>query len=118
METQLKIGIVGPCAAGKSTLIAGLKTRGIQARHIAQEHSFVPSMWQKITNPDLLIYLHVSYENSLQRRKMNWTPAEYEEQLHRLEHARQNADLLINTDPLTPAEVLAEVLHFLERSST
>jgi len=114
MREQLKIGIVGPCAAGKSTLVAGLKARGILAHHIAQEHSYVPAMWRKITNPDLLIYLDVSYESSLRRRHLDWTPAEYEEQLRRLAHARQHADLIVDTDHLTPTEVLAEVLRFLE----
>ncbi len=114
MKEQLKIGIVGPCAAGKSTLVAELKEYGIQTHHIAQEHSYVPAMWQKITHPDLLIYLDVSYENTLRRRQLDWTPAEYEEQNRRLAHARQHADLYVDTDPLTPAEVLAEVLRFLK----
>jgi len=32
--------------------------------HIAQEHSYVPYMWKRITNPDLLIYLNASFEVS------------------------------------------------------
>lgn len=108
-----RIGVVGPCAAGKTTLIAGLKQRGYQAKHIAQEHSYVPGMWQLLTNPDVLIFLDVSYELTLQRRKLNWTEAEYQEQQRRLEHARQHADLVLNTDSLTPKEVLARVIEFL-----
>lgn len=110
------IGIVGPCAAGKTTLVAGLADHGYQARGIAQEHSFAPSMWQRITNPDLLIYLDVSYENTLQRRQLNWTQAEYDEQLYRLRHAREHADLSIDTNPLTISEVLDRVINFLERT--
>lgn len=108
------IGVVGPCGAGKSTLIAGLEREGFRCRHIAQEHSYVPSMWQKITNPDLLIFLNASFEICTHRRKLNWTAADYEEQQKRLTHAHQHANLLIETDALTPAEVLARVIQFLQ----
>lgn len=107
------IGVVGPCAAGKTTLIAGLRALGYRAKHIAQEHSYVPAMWQKLTNPDILIYLNVSYPQSLHRRKLDWTLAEYETQLQRLSHARQHADLEIETDNLTPEQVLAIALDFI-----
>ena len=75
---RLLIGVVGPCGSGKSTLIAGLEREGYTCRHIAQEHSYVPSMWRKITNPDVLIYLNASFEKCTQRRKLNWTEADYE----------------------------------------
>jgi cytidylate kinase len=107
------IGVVGPCGAGKSSLVAGLKTHGITARHIAQEHSYVPDMWLRLTNPDVLIYLDVSYENTVVRRKLDWTPAEYAEQLRRLRHARQYADLSLDTNPLTLEQVLDAVLTFI-----
>ena len=107
------IGIVGVCGAGKSTLIAGLKTRGIVARHIAQEHSYVKDMWQRLTHPDVLIFLEVSYPNTIHRRRLDWTEAEYAEQLFRLRHARQYADLVIQTDGITPEEVIEEALRFL-----
>lgn len=63
------IGVVGPCTAGKSTLVNNLKVHGIQIRHIAQEHSYVAYMWQRITNPDVLIFLDVSYDTSLKKKK-------------------------------------------------
>lgn len=107
------IGVVGPCAAGKTTLVEKLKALGINCRHIAQEHSYVPYMWKKITNPDLLVYLDVSYPVTIQRRQLNWTEAEYQEQLRRLGDARQLADLLIHTDQLSPDEVLQVVLRLL-----
>jgi deoxyadenosine/deoxycytidine kinase len=110
----IRIGVVGPCSSGKSTLVAGLKQRGYQARPIAQEHSYVPYMWQRITNPDVLIYLDVSYENAQQRRWLNWSLEDYAEQLHRLCHARQHANLYVDTDPLTIPEVLEAVLRFLQ----
>ncbi len=109
------IGVVGPCAAGKSTLAARLTPHGYPLRHIAQEHSFVPDMWQRITRPDLLIYLDVSYEEAQRRRPQTCTAADHAEQTHRLRHAREHADLLLDTDNLTPAEVEAQVLAFLSR---
>jgi len=115
-ETDSKrflIGVVGPCGSGKSTLIASLEREGFRCRHIAQEHSYVPYMWKRITNPDLLIYLNSSFEVSTERRKLNWNKSEYQEQLSRLDHARQHADLMIETDGLSAAEVLECALSFI-----
>lgn len=99
------IGIVGVCASGKSTLIKNLQHLGYSCRHIAQEHSYVKDMWQRLTNPDILIYLSVSYEKTLERRKLNWNRHEYQVQLDRLAHARENCDHMIDTDELNPDEV-------------
>jgi guanylate kinase len=107
------IGIVGPCSAGKSTLINGLKDNGIQAKHIAQEHSYVPDMWKRIGKPGILIYLDVSYLISMKRRRMDMGEKEFSEQVERLTHAKDHADLYLNTDILTPSEVLTQVLEFL-----
>jgi thymidylate kinase len=115
MPTALKIGIVGTCSAGKSTLALGLKQRGyLNVRPIAQEHSYVPYMWQRITNPDILIYLEVSYENAQKRRWLNWSLDEYAEQLRRLQHARQHAHLILDTNPLSVEGVLETVIEYLE----
>lgn len=111
------IGIVGPCGSGKTTLITQLEARGYRCRHIAQEHSYVPSMWQKITNPDLLIFLQASFEVCTARRKLNWTPADHAEQQRRLAHALQHADLVVDTNTLTADEVLACVVDFLKGRS-
>ena len=108
------LGIVGPCSAGKTTLMRNLQRNGYICRHIAQEHSYVPQMWQKIVNPLVLIYLDVSYEVSIQRRPLNLTSAEFDEQKKRLRHAYQNADIYLFTDPLSPEEVFAEILASLE----
>jgi hypothetical protein len=89
---------------------------GVELRHIAQEHSYVPSMWQRISHPDLLIFLDVSYPVSMERKRLNWTVEEYQEQQRRLSHARANADLYIQTDQLTPAEVAEQVRAFLARA--
>lgn len=110
------IAIVGVCAAGKSTLAAGLRNRGYNARGILQEHSYVPTMWQKITRPDILIYLDASLDNVRLRRNDPGFPAElYEQELIRLHHARAHCHFFINTDYLTPAEVLAAAVDGLSR---
>ena len=111
---KLMVGVVGPCGSGKSTLISGLRIKGFFGRHIAQEHSYVPNMWKRITNPDLLIYLNASFESCTKRRKLNWTNEDYQEQLHRLSHAREHADLIIETDSISPEEVLSKLVIFLE----
>jgi hypothetical protein len=110
------LGIVGPCGSGKSTLISGLSGSGIPVRHIAQEHSYVPYMWQHIAHPDLLIFLDASYPETVRRRQLNWTLSEYEEQHRRLAHARAHADLFIFTDGLTPDQIVSQVLDFLHQS--
>ena len=107
------IGVVGPCGSGKSTLIAGLEARGYSCRHIAQEHSYVPSMWRVISKPDLLIFLHASFPVSTARRKLNWQEKDYNEQSRRLSHAREHAHIMIDTDDLTPNQVLQKALDFL-----
>lgn len=111
---RLVIGVVGPCGSGKSTLIQGLEPRGYTCRHIAQEHSYVPAMWQRIAKPDVLIFLDASFPVSTARRRLNWQEQDYEEQCRRLVHARQHANLVIDTDPLTPAQVLQKVLDYLQ----
>lgn len=74
-------------------------------------------MWKRITNPDLLVFLQVSYTLSQQRRPMNWTEADYEEQQRRLSHAREHADLYLDTDNLGVREVLERVLAFIKANT-
>jgi len=74
----------------------------------------VPAMWQKITNPDILIYLNASFPVSTARRKLNWQKEDHDEQLRRLQHAREHANLLVDTDHLTPEQVLQKVLDYLK----
>jgi hypothetical protein len=110
----LKIGVVGPCSSGKTTLIRGLMDRGYSPRHIAQEHSFVPDMWKRISSPDILIYLDVSYSVSIARRPLNISEGEFEGQIERLSHARKEANIYLHTDNLSIEEVLKAVLNFLD----
>lgn len=112
------IAVVGPCAAGKSCLVEGLRAYGYNAREVVQEHSYVPAMWQRITHPDLLIYLDVSWTVARGRRPRadvdDVPPLWWQEQGRRLAHARAHADLYIDTDPLSPQAVLAEAVAFLQ----
>ncbi len=113
-EKRPLIAVVGPCASGKSLLVQTLRARGYNAREVAQEHSYVPTMWQRITQPDLLVYLDVSWEVACQRRPTDVGPDWWDELARRLCHARQHADFYINTDKLTPQEVLERALAFLK----
>jgi len=109
-----RIAIVGPCAAGKSTLVTRLHNLGFDARHCAQEHSYVPDMWQRISRPRWLVYLDVSFSTITRRRlPIHFRPQELVEQKRRLAHAKQNCDLYIPTDDLTPDEILKLVLEFV-----
>jgi hypothetical protein len=108
------IAVVGVCASGKSTLVRGLQARGWNARHVVQEHSYVPDMWQRITQPDLLIYLDASVEIIRQRRRDPEMPAWLiEAERHRLRHALESCDLYIQTGALSPDQVLERALDFL-----
>jgi deoxyadenosine/deoxycytidine kinase len=107
------IGIVGPCGAGKTTLAEGLKREGIRARAIVQEHSYVPDMWQRISRPDLLVFLQASRLAGAVRRRLNWTEDEWQEQQRRLADARAHADLFLDTEGMTIEEVRQHVLDFL-----
>lgn len=107
------IGVVGVCASGKSTLIKGMEARGFRMRHIAQEHSYVKDMWKRITNPDVLIFLDATYPLTIERRRLDWTEADWTEQQRRLSHAREHADLYINTDDLSIEQVLEIVIAFV-----
>ena len=92
----------------------GLVPHGYPVKHIAQEHSYVKDMWRKIADPDILIYLDVSFQTTLERSSLSWTIGEYEEQQRRLVHARQHADLIIETDDKTPEEILSIVIDYLQ----
>ena len=111
----LRIAVVGPCASGKSTLAAALRAAGYEARQPAQEHSYVPDMWQRLVDPDVLIYLDISYEALLARRPFFGDQAYLEQEKARLAHAREHADIVIDTSEMTAEGVWAAVATFLER---
>lgn len=112
------IAVVGPCVSGKTLLVQALREREYNVREVAQEHSYVPTMWQRITQPDLLVYLDVSWEIACQRRPTDAGADRWAEQTRRLYHARQHTDLYVNTDALTPQEVLEKTLAFFKKAIT
>ncbi len=109
----MKIAIVGPCAAGKSTLAKNLRARGYNAEDCGQEHSGVQTMWQRIARPDILIYLDASLATINQRRQVNWDQVYLDEMNRRLTHARAHAQFFLDTNALTPAQVRERVESFL-----
>jgi deoxyadenosine/deoxycytidine kinase len=109
----LRIAVVGPCASGKSTLAAALRAAGYEARHPAQEHSYVKDMWRRLVDPDVLIYLDISYEALLERRPFFGERAYLEREQARLAHARAHADLYLDTSGLTAEQVWERVNAFL-----
>ena len=113
----MKIGIVGPCAAGKSTLAGNLAKRGYDAHAIAQEHSEVQTMWRQMTNPDILIYLDASLQTISARLNVNWEQSYIDEQVRRLTDARAHVGFTLVTDDLTREQVVARVVQFLQASS-
>jgi GTPase SAR1 family protein len=111
---SVRIAVVGPCSSGKSTITQALKEAGYQARHPAQEHSHVANMWQRITRPDLLVYLDVDYANMRARRPhTDGGPQRLAEQHHRLRHAREQCDFYLDTSGLSEDEVKTAVFNFL-----
>jgi shikimate kinase len=118
-DRPLRVALVGPCASGKSTLAKALHAAGYEARQPAQEHSYVPAMWQKLTQPDILIYLDVDYETIVVRRPKNaGSPQRLDEQHRRLSHARQHCDFYLDTSNLSMVEVQNQVFSFLTQFST
>jgi len=113
----MRIKVAGPCASGKSTLAARLRALGYDASSTAQDHSYVPDMWQRLNPPDLLVYLDVSLATAHRRGRTGWDQAYLDEQKHRLRHARAHCDLYLATDDLTEDQVLALVLTFLSQAS-
>jgi cytidylate kinase len=111
----MRIGLVGPCGAGKTTYSHLLRSEGYEVRHIAQEHSYVQDMWRKISKPDVLIFLDVSYPSTIRRRQLTWRKEDYDIQQQRLTHARQNADLFIDTDRYSIEETAQLIRNFILR---
>lgn len=111
------VKIVGVSAAGKSTLVAGLRRLGYNARPVAQEHSHVPDMWQRIRPPSWLIFLDVDLTAQGERRPdVSWNELWLRTELMRLAHARSHADIVIDTSYLSPEGVLNQAVDFLRVS--
>lgn len=109
----MKVGIVGPCAAGKTSLQDNLLRLGYDARAIGQEHSLVQTMWQQIAGPDILVYLDATRATICARLGVQWEEEYIGEQKRRLTHARAHADLFVDTNDLTLAQVRDRVVAYL-----
>ncbi|SHJ72659.1 hypothetical protein SAMN02745227_00580 [Anaerobranca californiensis DSM 14826] len=116
MKKNLKIAVVGNCAAGKTTLVKGLNERGyLKAYNVPQEHSVVKKLWQRY-NPDILIYLQCSLEVAKRRRPtISWGEERLIQQRSKLEDAFLNKDIFIDTDNLSIEEVLEIAIKGIER---
>src|SRR5512141_81999 len=115
-QRKLNIVIVGPCASGKSTLVAGLHDRGFELAHVmAQEHSGVRDLWKAHGRPDCLIFLDARRETiGARQHRTDWTDEYLADQLNRLRSARVACDLYLHTDELSIEGVLSKVIEHLE----
>jgi deoxyadenosine/deoxycytidine kinase len=109
-----RIVVVGPCAAGKSTLVANLRPKGYDIRSCVQEHSYMPDLWKRFSKADVLIYLDAQLPTIARRQQRgDWTQERLDVQRGRLAHARDHCDLYLATDSLTSGEVAECVEGFL-----
>jgi adenylate kinase len=114
-KRAVRVAFVGPCGVGKSTIVYRLRELGVDARMPAQEHSGVPSMWQKLLNPDLLVLLDAPNEVLRERRPGIDLNDEYlAEQRRRLAHAIAHADSTFDTSHDSPDAIIAAVLAMVE----
>lgn len=91
------IVIVGYCASGKSSVVDGLRKRGIAAHAVAQEHSVVKDLWNH-HDPGIVVFLDVTLDELRNRRNNpKWPDWIYDLQTERLSAARQRADLVVDT---------------------
>ena len=111
-----RVVVVGPDAAGKTELVKRLRALGYNARSCAQDHSYVPDMWQRIARPDFLIYLDAQLKTIARRRAIDWGQQRLDQLNARLAHARAHCDLYLPTDDLAPPEVVDRVQTALSRA--
>jgi len=113
-ERGPRIVVVGPCAAGKSTLVGNLSPRGYNIRSCAQEHSCAPQLWKRFSKAEILIFLDAELPTIARRQQRSgWTQARLDEQRLRLAHARAHCDLYLPTDDLSRTQVADRVEKFL-----
>lgn len=113
------IKVVGVCGSGKSTLVAGLRAHGYDARQVSQEHSGVADLWWRRGPPDALVYVDASNDVvRLRYPHLDLTDRYLHEERYRLRHARAHADCYVLSDGLRPEEVLARVLTCLQRKKS
>jgi uncharacterized protein with PIN domain len=109
-----RISVVGPCASGKSTVVRALRMYGYDAHVTSQEHSAIPTLWNK-RGPAILIALQADLESiRLRRRNPRWSRAVFLEQQSRLADAFRHADRVIDTSNRSANDIVRDVLEFLE----
>jgi guanylate kinase len=109
-----RIVVVGPCAAGKSTLVGNLRPKGYDIRSCVQEHSYMPDLWRRFSRADVLIFLDAQLSTIARRQgRSDWTEERLDVQHRRLAHARKHCDYYLQTDDLTRKEVAEYVERFL-----
>ncbi|MGI6357192.1 MAG: hypothetical protein ACOX2K_00600 [Bacillota bacterium] len=106
---EFLVGVVGNCAAGKTTLVKGLTATGYKAVNIPQEHSVTPRFWRKL-NVDYLVMLSCNLATAKRRRRIPWGQERLEAQAAKLADARANCQLYLPTDHLTIEQVLQAVI--------
>ena len=106
----LRVAVVGTCASGKTSVVAALRDRGLDAYAVAQEHSAIAALWRHL-EPDRLVYLDNRLE-TIQRRRHDdsWPEWIYQLQLKRLHDARAQADVVVTTDDLEIDEIVQRIL--------
>lgn len=111
-----RVVVVGPCAAGKTTLVSSLCRFGYNIHSCAQEHSGVPELWKVRCRADILIYLDAELETIARRQnRTDWTMTRLTAQRRRLADARKHCDLYLGTDDLTREQVAMAVDAFLRK---
>ena len=111
---SMKIVVVGPCAAGKSTLVKALRALGYDAHASGQEHSEIATLWKRL-DPDVLIALDVDISAVRARRGGSWPEWLHDLQVRRLAAASRAAHLAIDTTMLSPDSVIDRVVAYLQR---
>ena len=106
--------VVGPCAAGKSTLVTALRELGYDAHASGQEHSEIAMLWQH-SHPDVLIALEVDIAAVRDRRGGSWPEWLHDRQVRRLAAASRAADLAIDTTAISPQTLVDRVVAYLQR---
>jgi GTPase SAR1 family protein len=109
-----RVVVVGPCAAGKTTLVSNLRPRGYDVHSCAQEHSHVPELWLKFCQSQVLVFLDAELPTIARRQnRADWTQDRLDRQRQRLAHARAHCDFYLQTDRLTRQQVADAVEAFL-----
>jgi len=106
---NLRIGVVGNCVSGKSTLVCKLRALGYNAINVPQEHSVSRRFWRRIKT-DFLIYLSCTLPVARARRPIEWGQERLNQQWDILSDAKEHAHVVIDTDLLTAEQVVALTL--------